>query len=612
MNLRTIAALLSAASLVCVWSHSDGAIAQEWRPFDDRFPPWGAKPERRSPPPAPAPSPSEYSDPYYRRNTPSPEPRGAPRRSPQGEPYDRSVEVAPLTAPVERSELPPVMASDGSGLPLEVWGGLDAAKAAELMAGLELPPRSMALTTLWRRLVSAPASGQLEALRAEALYRSGLMQELGELFSRADQLASPMMKALAARYEIAVGQRDAGCSKVREAAAKKKELTKQLAGEMLVLAGYCASAGGDRSAASLAEELAREEGVKDRAMLELLRAVAAKRAPKLPQDARLTPTHFRLLELTGAVDPLLVAERGTAALLGALVLDPAVDNQVRVAAAEAAAREMIITPEALAEVYRAQTFQPDELANPLVPGADPLLRRAQLFVAAERERHPTRRAQILRALLDEARQAGFYVYVLSLAAPLAESIPKGGELGWFAETGIETALVSGNHADVRAWVAVAGGGRRGGRFDHWLALSDILDTAWRGPRGAYLPAVEMMAVQGQFSELLLHRLATVLDALDYQVPMELWRVASSTPQPNDGHLPETGVLTELQVASEQRESARTILLAMKALGPRGGEGAHIIALGDVIRALKRVGLEADARRIGFEALFGGWPRSAIH
>jgi len=107
-------------------------------------------------------------------------------------------------------------------------------------------------------------------------------------------------------------------------------------------------------------------------------------------------------------------------------------------------------------------------------------------------------------------------------------------------------------------------------------------------------------------------LATVLDALDYQVPMELWRVASSTPQPNDGHLPETGVLTELQLASEQRESARTILLAMKALGPRGGEGAHIIALGDVIRALKRVGLEADARRIGFEALFGGWPRSAIH
>lgn len=503
-------------------------------------------------------------------------------------------------------------ASDGSGLPLEVWAGLDPVKASELMAGLSLPPRSMALTTLWRRLISAPASGELETLRAEALYRSGFMQELGELFSRPEQVASPMMKALAARYEIAVGQRDAGCSKVREAAAKKQELTKQLAGEMLVLAGYCASAGGDRSAAALAEELAQEEGVKDHALLDLLRAIAGKRPPKLPRDVHLTPTHFRLLELTGSVDPLLVAEKGTAALLGALVLDPAVDNRVRVAAAEAAARDTIITPEALAEVYRAQTFEPDELANPLVPGADPVLRRAQLFVAAERERHPARRAQILRAFLDESRQTGFYAHALALAAPLAASIPKGSELAWFAESGIESALVSGNHADVHAWVSAADAGRRGGRLDHWLALSDILDTAWRGKRGAYLPAVEVMAVQGQFSDSLLHRLATVLDALDYQVPMELWRVASSTPQPNDGHLPETGVLTELQLASEHRESARTILLAMKALGPQGGEGAHIIALGDTIRALRRVGLEADARRIGFEALFGGWPRSAIH
>ena len=34
----------------------------------------------------------------------------------------------------------------------------------------------------------------------------------------------------------------------------------------------------------------------------------------------------------------------------------------------------------------------------------------------------------------------------------------------------------------------------------------------------------------------------------------------------------------------------------------------MIALGDAIRALKRAGLEADARRLGFEALFAGWPR----
>jgi hypothetical protein len=52
-----------------------------------------------------------------------------------------------------------------------------------------------------------------------------------------------------------------------------------------------------------------------------------------------------------------------------------------------------------------------------------------------------------------------------------------------------------------------------------------------------------------------------------------------------------------------------VLLAMKTLGPNGAERAHMIALGDSIRALKRAGLEADARNLGFEALFASWPRA---
>jgi len=48
---------------------------------------------------------------------------------------------------------------------------------------------------------------------------------------------------------------------------------------------------------------------------------------------------------------------------------------------------------------------------------------------------------------------------------------------------------------------------------------------------------------------------------------------------------------------------------MRALGPNGAEGANILALGDAVRALKRAGLEPDARRLAFEALFAVWPRT---
>ena len=56
------------------------------------------------------------------------------------------------------------------------------------MARLEIPPRSPALHALWRRLVTAsvtpPSGGEtdrhFEALRLEALYRSGLLREVSE------------------------------------------------------------------------------------------------------------------------------------------------------------------------------------------------------------------------------------------------------------------------------------------------------------------------------------------------------------------------------------------------------------------------------------------------
>ncbi len=119
-------------------------------------------------------------------------------------------------------------------------------------------------------------------------------------------------------------------------------------------------------------------------------------------------------------------------------------------------------------------------------------------------------------------------------------------------------------------------------------------------------------MHGRFAPDALHRLATVLDALGYNVPIPLWEAASRTPQPGGGYLPETGVLTALQDAAKEKEFGRTVLLAMKAIGPNGAESAHMIALGDAIRALKRAGLEADARRLGLEALLGSWPRTAVN
>src|SRR5262249_50219370 len=116
----------------------------------------------------------------------------APGRPPQEaapSPADSAyVRVSPWQSPrggsVERGELAPILAPDASGLPLELWQGLNLSALEGLFAGLALPPRSFALHQLWRRMLLSSASPpegsdqqHFAALRLEALYRSGLIEE---------------------------------------------------------------------------------------------------------------------------------------------------------------------------------------------------------------------------------------------------------------------------------------------------------------------------------------------------------------------------------------------------------------------------------------------------
>ena len=177
------------------------------------------------------------------------------------------------------------------------------------------------------------------------------------------------------------------------------------------------------------------------------------------------------------------------------------------------------------------------------------------------------------------------------------------DAGWFAETSLEIALLAGQFEQARRWAESAG-------LRHWLALIDVADPERRGGQPPSLAAMEELAVRGRLGAETLHRLATVLDALDIDVPIGLWDAASRTPQPATGYLPETGVLADLAQSAKRNDAGRTILLVMRTLGPAGPEGANVLALGDAVRALKRIGLEADARQLALEALIAAWPRMA--
>lgn len=629
---RAPVAALLAAVLAVTSAPSTSARAQDgWTPFpepEQRRPARArdqAPPEDGRPPPL-APMNGQLGRPDGPRG-PAATGRDAMIREPLPPLDERS-------RAVDRGELAPVMAGDGSGLPYELWRGLDAEKVEALFASLDIPPRSPALAALWRRLVTAEiglggagdGSAQLTALRVEALTRSGLIKEAGEAVARlpggpADALAA----VLTARSEIALGRRETACEAIRSGATAS--IPSALKGDAILISGYCAVSGGNAAAAALTADLAREHGSETGAGLVALDALASGGRPDLTAVKRISPLDYRLIVLAGGADPGLVVEKATPAALAAITLDASADSDLRLAAGEAALRLNAIAPGELAALYRsrpAAEAQDAPSASAPASRAPGPQRRADLYNAASAERTPLKKVRLIRAFLDDARRAGLYLPALEMMGGASETLAPVAEIGWFAETAIEIALAAGQYDRARAWIRFAASVDRAqldgepGPLDHWLALADIAEPRAAGGRRAShssaetLASVETLALRGKFASDLLHRLATVLDALDTNVPIPLWEAASRTPQPAGGHLPETGVLSELLDASRKKELGRTVLVAMKALGPMGAEGAHMIALGDSIRALKRAGLESDARRLGFEALFASWPRAAAH
>lgn len=543
----------------------------------------GAEPEPSAPPPYPPPSSAR------------PAPTGWPPASPSGGLGEPSS--------VQRDELAPVMAGDGSGLPLELWGGLQLAEVEQLISKLTLPPLSPTLHGLWKRLMTAGSNrtggAGFAAVSLEALYRSGLSAAAADR-SASEQGGSPVLTILVARDALAENKADAACAAIRNVGNLQGEIPARLKGEAILLTGYCAAESGKAEAAGLAAELAREQGVTQSVGLDALDAIGSGSKSRLKANGPLTVIDYRLATKAGGVAAADVLKYGEPALLAAIANDSNSSADVGLPASEAAARINTIEPAMLAAIYRANGKPGGGLSDDASASPEA---RATVFRAAEEARDPNQRARLITAFVDGMRREGMGSLASQMVGPLVEDMRPEPRLAWFAETAAEASIASTDYDGARRWAGLSP------NTSHWAALADIADSR-DGTRGAHLIDLERRALSGQFAAETLHRLVTVLDALSYQVPIPLWDAASRTPQPTDGFLPETGVLSRLQDAAKKREFGRTVLLVMQTIGPDGPDGANLLTLGDSIRALKRAGLEAEARRIGVEALISRWSRAS--
>ena len=514
---------------------------------------------------------------------------------------------------VERNALAPVGAADGAPLPASAWAGPPASDLEALITKIAVPLRSWSLARTYVRLLEADTTGTGTGDAALLMARASQLEAMGLLDQALKVLAPlgpefPGAVAARARLEIGQGMTQQGCDRLATTKISTAGLDTSAQIEAALLAGHCAMLRKDVTQAGLAAGIARDLGTTKSAGPELLEAIAAGSAPTITKGKTLSPLDYRILELgmlepKGAVEPALILEAATPALLVTLARSETASDELRLPAAERAARLGLVSTADLAAAYR--------LPHP--GGTADTIERAALVKRIEAELTPLRKARLIRAFLDEAHRQDMHVagYLLMMA-PISTLSPSP-ELAWFAETAIEVSLLSARFDTAHRWAdafAASAPQRPGGSIALWRALIEIAEPKAPGsPRD--VASLAGLAAPAVATPELMWRLSASLDALDIGVPTALWDARSSLAEPSAGHLPATGVLTKLKEASDKREVAHTFLLALDAVGPKGPEGAHVLALGDVVRALKRAGLDEEARLVVLEALIPLWPRLAV-
>ena len=419
--------------------------------------------------------------------------------------------------------------------------------------------------------------------------RAGRIEEVIAVLGGAGAPNEPGAAAVYAVALLAAGRDDEACGLGlggARAGTWRDSLAKRA---IFLIPAYCAARGGDRAGAELALNLARDNGV-DTGM-----AAAALAGAKQPLPRSVDVVDYLFLKL-GHSAGAGIAARATPDLLYLIARDQSAPAELRVAAAERAAALNVIDGTMLAAAY-------GDAASRLPKSAQsPPALRAKLFATLNGQASPKIRAELIDALLASGRDARIEIPMAQALAQVTGGFAQDAPGAGFAETGVRVAALAGDAEAAWQWTEAGDP-----RLRSWQLLLATSDPYGQNARAALDAGVDI-ALQSGLPGALLQRLVTVLDALGEEVPIPLWDLAGKTPQPADGYLPETGALTSLKQAADSGDVGRTILLVAAVLGPDGPQGAHLIGLGDSLRALRRVGLDAEARRIGFEALYAHWPQ----
>lgn len=528
-------------------------------------------------------------------------------------------DVPPPGAPVAVDALPPI-AVDAVGWPdaaraldRNVWRGTSRDAVVERLRALPIAAASPTLQALQMRLMTAAAdpppatadqpAGAFLVARLLVLLRAGAWEPVIELVQRtpADSRL-PAIARVDAEARFLAGDHDGACRAITAAVGQADPADAFWPRAL----AFCQAVTGDDAAAALSLTLLREAGADDQRFHALVGALAgAGDRPTIELDGppEPDPLFVAAARAAGARPPAGWAETGAPWLTRVLADATGLPMGLRLVAAERAHAAGAVAAETVRTLYREAVA-----AQPGGSGAvATAFARAEAFRRAEAATIDLDRADAVIKALDDSRQTARYAPTADLYRDLLVSfeptptlISRSGELvpALLALGAVESAVVwlevaqaesEFNSAALEAGVKAA----------PYIALLDpAFDDDARLTRWAALAegdGAQRAAV-----------LAVAFQGLGRRVPPALATAAApampAVPDPGaPSEVTAAAAPSEVTAAAAAGQVGETLLGVLMLPPPEGPGRWDVSTVAAAVAALRRVGLEHEARDLALEA-----------
>lgn len=500
------------------------------------------------------------------------------------------------------------------GLGTGMWQGTDRALVEALLPRLPTRYPSRALRDLARRLLLSSAvvpqgegeSGSLLKARVRALLAMGDTEGAGALLAAVPgRSLTGDLARLDVEARLTAGDTGRACARIAEQIV-------QDASSIFLQKGvaFCQALDGAHDKAALSVSLLREQDGADPIFYSLMDAMAGLEGVKLGSLPDPTPLHLAMIGAAKLPLPEEALKQGTAAVLRAMAINPAMPPERRLDAAERAMAAGILTADALRGLYGETAFKKDDLANPLsrADGLSGPMARALLYRASATEIVPAARVEAVAMALKRSHGDGRFAMASQAFLSIIEAIEPRPEYDWLA-TDAARALMANNRADAAGpWIAMLqrGAGADGDAAEALISLQPVAFLAkvpdargWTAERLDEWWRVIAAKDKARDQAALVY---TAFDAMGYPVAPSLWTALMIGADYQSVAMPHAAVWNRMVEAARSRLLGETILLSLVAMGGWTEGAPDTVILGRVLRSLRAVGLQDEARALAIEAI----------